>query len=569
MKDIVESGQLESTLLSETHNNETIDEEPMGKDGESSVGELIPANESTMKYETTEISMETDVSSVGMEAFASLIGDAEAKDIISELEMTEKDLELHPAEEVIKPVEGNTGSQMAMVVETEGFPGQDNIELENKGAAVNNSDSSQQLAQLQRRVNDLQENVNRLLETICSMRDEIKETSDQVKALLDKMANDTPIPEDAVPGQEAVLSSDEANENEPQYSKGFEVKELNEVVSVENISCKLPPMNTDGSEEPAGERKNERDAISVESNAEDKRYCSLQEIAQKAYQQAVNGCIKDQQELDAYQESALGWAKKGKIIQEALPEMVIHCNDVLQQAELARESVSGQSDKLRDLIMGRQEGIILIVNRMISRLPEKASSLTEDKSLETKLPQMDLSEWQKLLNGGDNVEEANKKLASRQKQLGTERYRILANWREESDKKRKTILSFVERQVLPVLDGIGDGERHSEPIILQVQEAAELQGKAMNSSLQLWFDTYRALREEILKLLAMVGIRRLDVKRGDKMDYDRHEPFDVEQDMALDNEYIKEVIRDGFEYWMEEDKLHRVLRPAQVIIVKN
>ncbi|MDD4401766.1 MAG: nucleotide exchange factor GrpE [Desulfitobacteriaceae bacterium] len=532
MKDVAESGQLDSTLLGETLNNETIDEEPTGKDGESSVGELIPANEFSMKYETTETSLETDVSSGGMEASAILIGDVETTDIMKGSEITERKLDINSEEQVLIPDERTIEPQVLNIVGEQALLSQDQIGTEQKGVLRNNNTSAAQFEQLQRQINELENHMSSIMENIVDMRDKIKTNSTQVKALESIVAPG--VNPNVLPAKEFEINQETANE----------------------CVNKIDPVY----EEP----------IYLDKQKEEEPLIFIPEtIVQEAHQQAVNGYIKDQQEMDGYQESALGWDKKGKIIQGTLPDMVIHCNDVLQQAELARESCSCQSDKLRDLIMGRQEGIILIVNRMISRLPERAISLSEYKSLESKLPQMDLSEWQKLLNGSDNVEEANKKVASRQKQLGTERYRILANWREESDKKRKTILSFVERQVLPVLDGIGDGERHSEPIMRQVQEVAELQGKEMNSSLQLWFDTYRALREEILKLLAMVGIRRLDVKRGDKMDYDRHEPFDVEQDMALENEYVKEVIRDGFEYWMEEDNLYRVLRPAQVIIVKN
>lgn len=544
MNDFLESGQPKNTWLDETLNKEKTDEI---KDPEVSPVELMPADKfSVPEEETTRTDLETEGGAKVIEASASVIYKEESTDIKSELvKTTDYTPDISGTAEIFVPVEQIGDSQVLIINENESNQSQKNDDPEDDEATHETSASLKPVEQLQGQVNELQDKIQNIKDALATVEYKLKTTSNQVKDLLRRDAMDRPTSEDNMPGQEAVLLLSQEKENGLDNEDDIEIRTPDKAELLENDA-------------------------SLDKQSEEEQLLPLMEtIALEAHHKAVDGSVKDQEEMATYQLSAMEWATKAKKIQEGLPDIVCRCNEILQRADLARQNISGQSDKFRELITGRHEGFELIVNRMISRLPEKAKSLTDDKTLETKLPHMDLSEWQDLLNGSDSVEEANKKVASRQKQLGTERYRILARWREESDKKRKNILGFVERQVLPALDGIGDGERHSETIVRQIQEASESQGIETYTGLILWFATYEALRVEIFKLLDEAGIRRLDVKRGDKIDYDRHEPFDVEKDMELENEYVKEVIRDGFEYWMEEDKVHRVLRPAQVIIVKN
>jgi len=67
----------------------------------------------------------------------------------------------------------------------------------------------------------------------------------------------------------------------------------------------------------------------------------------------------------------------------------------------------------------------------------------------------------------------------------------------------------------------------------------------------------------------LVKIRPIEVEIGKKIDYNCHVPFDTQPDKYLPNEIIKEVIRKGYEYQLEESEKWQVLRPAKVIVVKN
>lgn len=543
MNDLAESGKFPSKSL----NNENIDD---GQDVEVSTDEFKSANEFNLQEQISETSLMNESSSGGLEKPVVVIHKEELTNIESEPDMKDEKVE---REETLMPIKPNGDLQLAINGGAESNY-QKNIESENGLLTDKNSRPLKSVKQLQRQLDSLWEKINNLKENFAIMESELEMTSVQVKELLENEIPNRPDLEYDVQEQKTgLLPSEAESESKPQYKTEQEYNKE----SQGGYDSKIDHIyNT-----PILDKQLEEEQLRLLLGA----------IAQEAHQQAVNGFIKDQHELEVYQVNALEWAKKGENLQEKLSEMVRRCDDILQQAKIACNHILNQADteKLKELFMGRQEGIELIVNRMISRLPERASSLAEDKPLETNLPQMDLKDWHELLNGINSIEDAKRKSVFMQKQLGIERYRLLASWREESDKKRKTILSFIERQVLPVLDGIRDGERHSEPIILQIQESANSQGKELPTGLIQWFATYKALREEGLKILDNVDVRCIDVKRGDKMDYEHHEPFDVEQDMALDNEHIKEVIRDGFEYWMEEDKRYRVLRPAQVIVVKN
>jgi molecular chaperone GrpE (heat shock protein) len=52
------------------------------------------------------------------------------------------------------------------------------------------------------------------------------------------------------------------------------------------------------------------------------------------------------------------------------------------------------------------------------------------------------------------------------------------------------------------------------------------------------------------------------------IDFERHEPASVEADPAMENEQIKEISRDGYDY-VAPDGDRQTLRVARVVVVKN
>jgi molecular chaperone GrpE (heat shock protein) len=89
----------------------------------------------------------------------------------------------------------------------------------------------------------------------------------------------------------------------------------------------------------------------------------------------------------------------------------------------------------------------------------------------------------------------------------------------------------------------------------------------LDQRLDLWVQTYTVLRERLLDLLKRFDINQMLIQPGEAANYDRIEAFEIVTDLAFKNEQVKEVARRGYEY--QEGNAVQVLRPAQVILVKN
>ena len=220
-----------------------------------------------------------------------------------------------------------------------------------------------------------------------------------------------------------------------------------------------------------------------------------------------------------------------------------------------------------DKLAGREEGLDLIV-KMLTRLQEHPfipDGITELADV-VPLPSCKAEdEWKNLLSKETDETSARKLITVRLRQAANERYQVVARQRELAEGRRKSVLNFVEKQVFPIIDAVDDGQRYSEDLVSQAcGEYPEWE-----EPLKRWFHAYRVMRDVLLEMLQEVGVHTMEVKLGTAIDYDRHEPFDVEADPSLGNECIKAVTRSGYEYFPRDEGEVRVLRAAQVVVVKN
>jgi molecular chaperone GrpE (heat shock protein) len=88
------------------------------------------------------------------------------------------------------------------------------------------------------------------------------------------------------------------------------------------------------------------------------------------------------------------------------------------------------------------------------------------------------------------------------------------------------------------------------------------------SKLSEWFNTYFTLSSTILTMLNDLDVYRIDVEPGMMIDFERHEPSSVEADPVMENEQIKEISRDGYEYVNRNGDRH-TLRVVRVVVIKN
>lgn len=277
--------------------------------------------------------------------------------------------------------------------------------------------------------------------------------------------------------------------------------------------------------------------------------------------QEKTNLIEDRRNLEGYYSEAQHWTRQGKTLLEEMQPTVQACNGILSNCRQVQASLPPE---LQEKLQGRHEGLDLI-GKMLERLVGQAAGLAEDEPLEQLSPLPSQQDLMALLTNETNEEFARKALDGHLKAIGNQRWQLITKIRSSAQQRRKRFVHFVEKRVLPVLDGLDNGDQNSQSLIEEMKTAHP----DFAESLTQWFETYRTLSKEILKLLNQVGVHLMEVKTGTPIDYERHEPFDVEPDnTGLQNEDLKEVVRKGYEYALDSNT-RTVLRAAQVIVVKN
>jgi hypothetical protein len=325
--------------------------------------------------------------------------------------------------------------------------------------------------------------------------------------------------------------------------------------------------------------ENKNEALNAPTTDEQAIGEPLQLLALKALKQEEQEWQQDHTELMKYQATAQNWLEKSVVLSRGLQEVTVQCAKVLEKAE---GLIGEQETNLNELIQGRMEGLKLIVNKMLVRVAERSMALTEQGEVSQDMGRADISGWVVIIGDDSDEEQAQKNIASHLKQAGHERYKVVTLWRDLAAKRRKDFLGLVEKQVLPIADGIYDGKKHLDSVgegpaiakdhasVAAVQEELEgLPNMAEGGANDMLANVYVLLGEYITTVLTNVGVTPISVKYGEAMDYEQHEPFDVEADPSLEDEHIKTVVRAGYEYMDIDTAKVQVLRAAQVIVVKN
>ncbi len=271
------------------------------------------------------------------------------------------------------------------------------------------------------------------------------------------------------------------------------------------------------------------------------------------------GHAEDQAELDDYLAQLDSCAARVDTLRDRLTPSVTAAATELKECGGAFESLPPE---LQETLRGRHEGLELI-GKMIRRLVARLPAIGEPS--ERSLPLVGEDEWVVLLDGVKGRDSAEERIRQKLEEMSSKRYRTLGEQRRLVDTSRQSLLQFLKAQVLPVLDGIEDGEKHSRELIARLKTT----DKESKESLETWYRAYETLHAELLGLLEQIKVRPLEVRCGAPIDYERHEPFGVEADPDLKTDDVKAVTRAGYEFTLDEREETFVLRPAQVIVVKN
>lgn len=269
----------------------------------------------------------------------------------------------------------------------------------------------------------------------------------------------------------------------------------------------------------------------------------------------------DHRSLTEYYEQACEEQKKGEILLKNVQSFLATSNQIFSDNMEIAQSLPTE---LQERLKGRLEGLE-ILRKMTSRLPEQAQELIEDV-----LPED--------LNNLPNKQELQDKLPTEIKEpksvaeflehefkvFGNERWQKVTKMRDTAQARRKRLLHFIGKKLLPIMDGLDSGKGYSISLIASMKEENPEQSEQLTS----WFSIYDLLEEQLLDLFLQLGVHQMKIDRGTPIDYNRHDPIDVEADNTLQTEDIKEVSRAGYEYELTPDS-RIVLRCAEVIVVKN
>jgi molecular chaperone GrpE (heat shock protein) len=224
--------------------------------------------------------------------------------------------------------------------------------------------------------------------------------------------------------------------------------------------------------------------------------------------------------------------------------------------------------ELQKAFLNRREGIQLAL-KMLSRLPDKLSSLksTAAKTFESPSPcdfQLLLLELEKEEELGE--EQTISYVENKCKEIRHRNYQRITAIRESAEDLRKGFFNFMEKQFFVILDGLEDGKKNSLDLKTSLLSSYEPQKELIED----WFRLYDELIAMANEFLAQFKISPIVAQKGESVNYEQHEPFDVEPDETLQDEQVKEMIRKGYEYGEKLfSEKNYVIRSAQVVVVKN
>jgi hypothetical protein len=289
----------------------------------------------------------------------------------------------------------------------------------------------------------------------------------------------------------------------------------------------------------------------------------IQGLIAQAMAEAQENIEDDQKSIELCLKNTGFWLERGKSLTLMIKEAADATDKIIANSNKLLESLP---DELQKTLGSSQQGLN-IIGRMLQRLlkqDDRLESLVAEIESADNLKELEEDEWIKILEGETNEKSAQKKISKNLETIRRSNYKLVSQAGELAEKRQKTWVEFIGTQALPILDGIIDGKNHTAILIDELRE----QYQESDSKLSEWFNTYFTLSSTFLTRLNDIGVYRMDIETGMMIDFERQEPSSVEADPAMENEQIKEISRDGYEY-VAHNGNRQILRVARVVVIKN
>ena len=258
------------------------------------------------------------------------------------------------------------------------------------------------------------------------------------------------------------------------------------------------------------------------------------------------------------------WHSKTEALYTLVSTAISDCGDRIDKCGDLMQEINKENSTLHNSLLDRYKSLELS-KRMLERLREPIELLKKSTLPSEQLLRLQPQDLVDLLRSQNDEAEAKKILAKKVKETGDTRYKSIREWRDLAEKSQKQWLNFIEKKLLFTLDGINDGKPHAEHLAGELINSYKI--PTCQKKISDWLQTYVDLEIILIEALKNLDITQMLVVRSQPVDYDRHEPISTEPDSDLPHESVKEVVRNGYEYRLQEQAL--VLRSAQVIVVKN
>lgn len=290
---------------------------------------------------------------------------------------------------------------------------------------------------------------------------------------------------------------------------------------------------------------------------------AYQALVAEARAKAAEETDDDRESIRLCAEKLAFWTNRAKSLKLKLREAAGAIDEALADSSNIHANLP---EEVREPLANNQEGLN-IIGRMLQRLvdqDDRLEDLVKEIEIADTLETPDEDAFMDLLEGEQDGKSAKRKINRRLRTMRRANHARVSEAANLADKRQKAWRDFVGIQALPIADGIRDGTGHTSSLIDELAK----QHRESESQLRDWFDTHATLRNTMATMLNDLGVFRMDLEPGMVIDYERHEPCSVEADPGMENEQIKEISRDGYEY-LAYDGSRKTLRVARVVVVKN
>lgn len=278
-----------------------------------------------------------------------------------------------------------------------------------------------------------------------------------------------------------------------------------------------------------------------------------------AVEQEARDLKEDQAQLEATIVKDKFWTDLGQRLLSGLESTVDSAASSMKESDTLYQS---WPKDLQAFMAPRQQSLHINLKNLV-RLPSHPTAPKGEVFTTQPLPGFNKSEFGAL--SGPAAVDSKDALDRYLNIIAQERYRIIAQARDQAESHRKQFLGFIEKYVATVIDGIESAIGYSAAYVTE----AKSKYPEFAPSIDRWYAGQATWRAELLQMLHDTGVEQMAVQVGKPADYRQHEPFDVEANASLPDETVTQVTRNGYVFRLDAASAPEIVRPAQVVVVKN